>query len=1250
MALPAFAENVSYDLIIVAGQSNAVGFDAKPSELPIDSNDERVLLWWKSGDPPPDQHDSSSSNAWTKLQPQSLGHPAPKNSSKRQYGNFAQAEGGFGPEIGFARQLLEEQPSRKVAILKVAFSGTSITRDWDPAKRDVADSCYRAFLTEWKKAKQAATEKNITLRPRALLWVQGESDATANNAPRYDTDLTKLIAAFREDTEAPELTALLAVNTHFGNDNNAFIPAIVEAQEKVAAADSNAEYIDTSSAPIANAAHYNTEGTLQVGRLFAKSLLERESATKTRAASRSRQPPNIICVFIDDMGYSDFSCFGGTVQTQHVDQLASEGIKFTHFYVNSPICSPSRVALTTGQYPHRWRITSFLNNRKDNKKRGMAQWLDPKAPTLARQLQHQGYATGHFGKWHMGGQRDVDEAPPISDYGFDQSLTNFEGMGAKLLPLTLKPGQNKNEPGRIWANAERLGKPFTWMQRSEITTGFVDAALSFVDQSAKSQKPFFINLWPDDVHGPWWPPLDKWGNDKRALYQGVLDSMDEQLARLFDRVRNDKKLRDNTIITVCSDNGHEPGAGTSRPFRGAKTWLYEGGIRSPLIVWAPGLMNDDLAGSTNDESIFSAIDLNRSLYTIAGTQPTEPLDGEDLSQTILGKRRASRAKPIFWRRPPDRPGFGHGYEEDNPDLAVRDDQWKYLVNIDGSDPQLYDVVKDPSESRNLANQHPQIVKQLDDAVRVWNVKMPVDGSHPDYSKTGSLPDDQFINPIGEGADPWIIRDPKSDRYLWCLSDGNRAISIHSSNRLTSLGSKHIVWRAPDSGPYSQEVWAPELHFLDGKWIIYFAASDGNNKNHLAYALESKSDDPLGEYELRGPFATGESEEQNLWAIDMTPLEHKGKRYAIWSGWDAPDSDRQFLYIAEMTSPTKLASQRVRLCSNDDHPWEFTDKGGKGRGLNEAPQVLQSADRTFLTYSCGASWLPTYKLGLLELVGDNPLDPGSWEKHRSPVFQSTKETVGVGHSCFVHSADATDWWHIFHAKIDSKPGWRRAIFAQPFKFNAKNGFPQLQKPTATGQPLPRPAGDKLSRLKTPFVSDLKSGYNYYGHHQFYDLTSDGLLLGSVPVNPINAYRTGEKIVLDALAPDDFSASVMIDFAGNTKGRGAGMLFRVTGASVGYDAHRGYFVAVKPSQNAVLFGKMDGGSWQELKRVDQTLDATKKQHLQITARGPDFTVSLNGKPILSQRDGTYQRGTIGLRVVDIPATFRDLKITSLESSAP
>ncbi|MDF1814535.1 MAG: sulfatase-like hydrolase/transferase [Verrucomicrobiales bacterium] len=305
----------------------------------------------------------------------------------------------------------------------------------------------------------------------------------------------------------------------------------------------------------------------------------------------SAEKPNIVLVFIDDMGWGDFSCFGNRdATTPNIDQLASEGIRFEQFYVNSPICSPSRTAISTGQYPQRWKITSYLAYRQLNEDRGMAQWLDPQAPMLARFLNQNGYATGHFGKWHMGGQRDVAEAPAITDYGFEASLTNFEGMGPKLLPLTLKPGDEK--PGKIWEDAERLGDGFHWMLRSKITGGFIDAAIPFIDEAVKNNRPFYVNLWPDDVHSPFWPPVETWGDgSKRRLYLSVLEEMDRQLGKLFNRIKNDEKLNRNTLILVCSDNGPAEGAGEAGPFRGYKTHLYEGGIRSSLVARAPGLLN-----------------------------------------------------------------------------------------------------------------------------------------------------------------------------------------------------------------------------------------------------------------------------------------------------------------------------------------------------------------------------------------------------------------------------------------------------------------------------------------------------------------------------------------------------------------------------------------------------------------------------------------------------------------------------------
>ena len=445
-------------------------------------------------------------------------------------------------------------------------------------------------------------------------------------------------------------------------------------------------------------------------------------------AGDSAAKPNIILVFIDDMGWADFSCFGNTdAETPAIDRMAKEGIAFEQFYVNSPICSPSRVAVSTGQYPQRWKITSYLSNRRHNEQRGMAQWLDPKAPMLARSLRQAGYATGHFGKWHMGGQRDVAEAPRITDYGFDASLTNFEGIGAKLLPLT-KTGDGK--VGRIWGNAVNLGEPVIWMQRSEITRGFIDASIPFMEKALAANKPFYVNIWPDDVHSPFWPPAEEYNvaksKGKRGLYLAVLEAMDRQFGKLFKHIRENPQLRDNTLILICSDNGCELGAGRAGPLKGYKTHLFEGGIRSPLVVWGPGLLAKDAVGTRNRASMFSAIDLVPSVLRLADAKApaNTTYDGEDVLDTLLGKSKIGRKAEIYFRRPPDRKNY-YGFDQ-LPDLAVREGPWKLLCDYDGSRPQLYHVPDDPGEEKNLATVKPELVKELTAKVLAWNKTMPED--------------------------------------------------------------------------------------------------------------------------------------------------------------------------------------------------------------------------------------------------------------------------------------------------------------------------------------------------------------------------------------------------------------------------------------------------------------------------------------------------------------------------------------------
>jgi len=280
------------DLLLVAGQSNAVGFDAPAAELTTDPSDETILFWWRCGDPPPDRHDSMGGAGWTKLCPQPLGQPLTRESAaaakpphpdaKRQYGNFAKAEGGFGPEITFARTVAVGAP-RALAVLKVAFSGTSVARDWGPTLQDPDGACYRALVDEYRKATAAAKSGGIIPRPRALVWVQGESDATAELAPLYEANLRAMLERLRRDLEAPDLVILLGVNTRFGNGKNPHMPDVIAAQKAVAEALAHCAYVDTSGAETLppSHTHFTAAGTLEIGKRFAEALrLEEESQAR----------------------------------------------------------------------------------------------------------------------------------------------------------------------------------------------------------------------------------------------------------------------------------------------------------------------------------------------------------------------------------------------------------------------------------------------------------------------------------------------------------------------------------------------------------------------------------------------------------------------------------------------------------------------------------------------------------------------------------------------------------------------------------------------------------------------------------------------------------------------------------------------------------------------------------------------------------------------------------------------------------
>ncbi len=443
--------------------------------------------------------------------------------------------------------------------------------------------------------------------------------------------------------------------------------------------------------------------------------------------SSAQKKTNILFVFIDDMGYADLGCYGNTnVQTPNIDQLAKEGILFTQFYVNAPICSPSRTAVTTGQYPGRWGITSYIDNRKANENRGMKNFLDLSAPSVARNIQNAGYYTAHIGKWHMGGGRDVGDAPMITKYGFDESVTQFEGLGERFLATYETLNLQDSTRGLEKQSAQLGNGNISWAKRENFTQIFVDRTISAIEKAQKANKPFYINLWPDDIHTPLEPPENLRGDlSVQARFQGVMNEMDKHMGRLFEFIRKNPELRENTLIVFTSDNGPDKAVNNAGVLRGYKTNLYEGGFREPFIAWWPGKIPEKVAGTENTKTVVAGIDLPLIFMEVAGAKPDKNIqyDGENMLDAISGKEQKIRSKPIFWIRPPDRPGYNG---DNDPDLAIRKGDYKLLMDFDGSNVQLYNLENDISESDNLAKIDSEKARELKSELQNWFENYPLD--------------------------------------------------------------------------------------------------------------------------------------------------------------------------------------------------------------------------------------------------------------------------------------------------------------------------------------------------------------------------------------------------------------------------------------------------------------------------------------------------------------------------------------------
>ncbi|GGD11548.1 sulfatase-like hydrolase/transferase [Aquisalinus flavus] len=446
------------------------------------------------------------------------------------------------------------------------------------------------------------------------------------------------------------------------------------------------------------------------------------------AQASDNKLPNIVYILTDDQGWGDLAAYGhDRVKTPHLDALAREGMLFTQFYAGSPVCSPSRASILSGRFAPETGIHyaiggpggAFLNSRP---------WFDADQTTLYDVFRDAGYTVGHFGKWHLGGKVDAGTAPPPEAYGIDVSATT-NSTGAPL------------RRGAAIVVEDTLGDVDTpnKLPRSDSTQVIVENSIDFI--AANKEGPFFVSLWTLEPHSVLDPTPEQMEpylyythpnvvdrlKSSETVYYASLTNIDTQIGKLFDYLEAEG-LEDNTIVVFTSDNGPSPlwslgtghaGAGQAGPFRGTKGSLYEGGIRVPFIVRWPGQVPAD---TINVETVLSSIDMMATLTGLAGLNAQLPAnDGEDLS-AALRTGTGERSSPLFWEY---RAGSWGRDIQRSPRLAMRDGDWKLLMNPDGSRVELYNLARYPDETGNVADYETARLEIMTQQLMGWyNSKVP----------------------------------------------------------------------------------------------------------------------------------------------------------------------------------------------------------------------------------------------------------------------------------------------------------------------------------------------------------------------------------------------------------------------------------------------------------------------------------------------------------------------------------------------
>lgn len=432
---------------------------------------------------------------------------------------------------------------------------------------------------------------------------------------------------------------------------------------------------------------------------------------------------NILFIFADDWGWGDLSAHGHPyIKTPNIDRLVAEGTDFHRFTVASGVCSPSRTAVMTGQFPARHNIDGHFAWVPDNARRNMPDWLGYETTLLPKLLQENGYATAHFGKWHLSNNMIVDSPTP-DKYGYD-TYGAFNCSGEQM---------------PYYEDADRT--------------------VAFMEKAQGENKPFFINMWVHEPHTPHhvvpkyqWPFRDLEEMDN--IYASVIAHADERIGKVLDALDR-MGLTENTLVIFSSDNGPAralgdlqlktyldtatgvgyntaASKGITGGRKGYKAALFEGGIGVPFIARWPGKIK---AGAIDMVSLMSAVDLLPTFCEIAGVSLPQSYEPDGISQvaTLKGKPYPSRTKPLFWKMEGQWP-----IDERRPDhwvsYAMVDQNWKLVANHDLSYVELYDIAGDVYEKNDMKEEMPDQVSLMVEQVRNWKSTLPKEPSEKLFSK------------------------------------------------------------------------------------------------------------------------------------------------------------------------------------------------------------------------------------------------------------------------------------------------------------------------------------------------------------------------------------------------------------------------------------------------------------------------------------------------------------------------------------